>query len=48
VQAEFPVAAGQVYNLKWGNYLKNLLNREENLAGIERVWQGYFAENGRE
>lgn len=35
-------------NLKWGNYLKNLLNREENLAGIERVWQGYFAENGRE
>ena len=32
-------------NLKWGNYLKNLLNREESLAGIERVWQGYFAEH---
>ncbi|MDR2479670.1 MAG: tRNA-dihydrouridine synthase family protein [Treponema sp.] len=30
-------------NLKWGNYLKNLLNREENVSGIERVWRGYFA-----
>ena len=30
-------------NLKWGNYLKNLLNREENLSGIERVWRSYFA-----
>jgi len=29
-------------NLKWGNYLKNLLNREEDLAGIERVWKGFF------
>jgi len=29
-------------NLKWGNYLKNLLNREETLLGIERVWRGYF------
>ncbi|GHV96659.1 tRNA-dihydrouridine synthase [Spirochaetia bacterium] len=35
-------------NLKWGNYLKNLLNREETLAGIERVWRGYFAEHGEE
>jgi len=26
-------------NLKWGNYLKNQLNREETLAGIERVWR---------
>ena len=30
-------------NLKWGNYLKNKLNREESLAGIERVWREYFA-----
>lgn len=35
-------------NLKWGTYLKNLLNREEGLAGIERVWRGYFAEHGEE
>jgi tRNA-dihydrouridine synthase len=34
-------------NLKWGTYLKNLLNREEDLGGIGRVWRGYFAE-GRE
>jgi tRNA-dihydrouridine synthase len=32
-------------NLVWGTYVKNLLNREENLAGIERVWVKYF-ENG--
>ena len=31
-------------NLKWGNHLKNLINREETLTGIERVWQGYFKE----
>ena len=29
-------------NLKWGNYVKNLLNRETTLAGIERVWRDYF------
>jgi len=29
-------------NLTWGNYLKNLLNREENLSGMERVWREYF------
>jgi tRNA-dihydrouridine synthase len=29
-------------NLKWGNYLKNLLNREETLLGIERVWKEHF------
>jgi len=29
-------------NLKWGNYLKNLLNREETLSGFERVWREYF------
>ena len=26
-------------NLKWGNHVKNLLNREENLAGIEKTWK---------
>jgi len=31
-------------NLKWGNHVKNLLNRETNLTGIERAWRGYFAE----
>jgi len=30
-------------NLKWGNYVKNLLNRETDLLGIERAWKGYFA-----
>ena len=30
-------------NLKWGNYVKNLLNRETTLAGIERAWRDYFA-----
>ena len=33
-------------NLKWGNYVKTLLNREEGLSGIERVWKGYFREGG--
>jgi tRNA-dihydrouridine synthase len=32
-------------NLKWWNYLKNLLNREESLGGIERVWRNYFSGN---
>ena len=31
-------------NLKWGNYLKNLLNREDSLFGMEQVWQRYFEE----
>jgi tRNA-dihydrouridine synthase len=31
-------------NIKFGNYLKNLLNREETLSGMERVWQRYFRE----
>jgi len=30
-------------NLTWGNYVKNLLNRETCLAGIEKAWRGYFA-----
>ena len=29
-------------NLKWGNHVKNLLNRETGLSGIERAWNGYF------
>jgi len=32
-------------NLKWGTYLKNQINREETLAGIEKTWTGYFKEN---
>jgi len=31
-------------NLKWGTHVKNILNRETDLAGIERAWLGYFAE----
>jgi tRNA-dihydrouridine synthase len=29
-------------NLKWGNYLKNQLNREKTLAGIEMIWREHF------
>jgi len=32
-------------NLKWGNYLKNKINRENTLSGIERAWKKYFNEN---
>ncbi|WP_245534779.1 tRNA dihydrouridine synthase [Treponema primitia] len=32
-------------NLKWGNYVKNLLGREADLAGIGKAWTGYFAEH---
>jgi tRNA-dihydrouridine synthase len=32
-------------NLIWGNYVKTHLNREQDLAGIERAWKGYFAEH---
>ena len=32
-------------NLKWGTYLKNRLNREESLTGMEKVWREYFAAN---
>ncbi|WP_245535093.1 tRNA dihydrouridine synthase [Leadbettera azotonutricia] len=31
-------------NLKWGNYVKTLLNRETELSGIGRAWSGYFRE----
>ncbi|MDR0289797.1 MAG: tRNA-dihydrouridine synthase family protein [Treponema sp.] len=29
-------------NLQWGTHVKNLLNREETLSGIERAWREYF------
>jgi len=29
-------------NLKWGNYLKNALNREASLSGIEQAWRRFF------
>ena len=32
-------------NLKWGTYLKNQLNRENSLSGMERVWQEHFSES---
>jgi tRNA-dihydrouridine synthase len=35
-------------NLKWGNYVKNLLNREQDLSGIARAWTTYFDEHGEE
>ena len=35
-------------NLKWGNYVKVLLNRETDIVGIERAWKGYFAEQREE
>jgi tRNA-dihydrouridine synthase len=31
-------------NLKWGNYLKNRLNRGETLSAVERIWRAFFAE----
>jgi tRNA-dihydrouridine synthase len=30
-------------NLKWGTHVKNLLNREETLSGIEQAWRDYFS-----
>jgi tRNA-dihydrouridine synthase len=35
-------------NLKWAHYVKTLLNRERDLAGVERVWRGYFAANAED
>ena len=32
-------------NLKWGTYLKNQINREDTLSGIESVWKNYFVMN---
>jgi tRNA-dihydrouridine synthase len=31
-------------NLKWATHVKNLINREQSLLGIERTWQNYFSE----
>ena len=47
--AEFHVSRARRFfsyfcdNLKWGNYVKNLLNRETDLSGIARAWRDYFA-----
>jgi tRNA-dihydrouridine synthase len=30
-------------NLKWGNFVKNQLNREKTLSGMERAWREYCA-----
>jgi tRNA-dihydrouridine synthase len=30
-------------NLKWANHVKNLINRERDLSGMERAWRGHFA-----
>jgi tRNA-dihydrouridine synthase len=35
-------------NLKWGTHVKNLLNREQSLGGIERAWKAYFAAHPEE
>jgi tRNA-dihydrouridine synthase len=35
-------------SLTWAHYLTTLLNREQGLAGMERVWRGYFAEHPEE
>ena len=32
-------------NLKWGTFLKNQINHENTLAGIEQVWSKYFIES---
>ena len=32
-------------NLKWGTFLKNQINREKTLSGIEETWRNYFREN---
>jgi len=32
-------------NLKWGTFIKNQINLEQSLLGIEKVWRGYFNEN---
>ena len=32
-------------NLKWGNYLKNKINKEETLSDVEKVWREYFTKD---
>ena len=52
--AEFHVSRARRFfhyfcdNLTWGNYVKNLLNRETDLSGIERAWRSYFAQQPEE
>ena len=33
-------------NVTWAEHLRNKINHEETLAGIGRVWQEYFKDNG--
>jgi tRNA-dihydrouridine synthase len=33
-------------NLEWAHHVKTMINRENDLAGIERVWREYFREHG--
>jgi tRNA-dihydrouridine synthase len=35
-------------NLTWGTYVKNLLNRETELSGLEKAWSAYFRERPEE
>ena len=35
-------------NLKWGNYLKNIINRVSSLLEIENAWKKYFADSKEE
>jgi tRNA-dihydrouridine synthase len=35
-------------NLKWGTYVKNLLNRETELSGMGKAWSAYFREHPEE
>jgi tRNA-dihydrouridine synthase len=35
-------------NLKWGTYVKNLLNRETALSGVAKAWSAYFGERPEE
>jgi len=32
-------------NLHWAEYMRNTINRQESLTGIEQVWRAYFKEN---
>jgi hypothetical protein len=33
-------------NLGWAEYMRNKINREESLSGIEQVWREYFTMDG--
>jgi len=49
--AEFHVSRAKRFfgffcdNLKWGTYLKNQINREDSLAGINKEWKKFFNDN---